>query len=153
MTEDGVQRAESHFGVDNLSDIDNTELMHHINQALKANRLMHRDKNYLVRDNQVMIVDEFTGRVMTGRRYSNGLHQAIEAKENVKVQNENKTLATITFQNYFRMYKKLSGMTATAKTEANEFLSIYGLDVVTVPTTKPMIREDMDDVVFKNNKI
>jgi len=149
LTDEGVQKAESFFAVENLGDIENTELSHHINQALKANTLMHRDKDYIVKDGQVIIVDEFTGRLMVGRRYSNGLHQAIEAKENVQVQHESKTLATITFQNYFRMYKKLSGMTATAKTEEEEFRGIYGLDVVTIPTNKPMIREDYNDVIMR----
>ena len=148
LTEEGVRKAEQAFHVDNLSDIDNTELNHHINQALKAHVLFKRDVDYVVQEGQVIIVDEFTGRLMIGRRYSEGLHQAIEAKEGVKVQNESKTLATITFQNYFRMYKKLSGMTGTAKTEEEEFQGIYGLDVVSIPTHKPMIRKDENDVVF-----
>ncbi|MBR5162395.1 MAG: preprotein translocase subunit SecA, partial [Schwartzia sp.] len=131
LTESGVRKAEAYFGVDNLTDPGNTELYHHILQALKANVMMRRDVDYVVKDGQVVIVDEFTGRLMVGRRYSDGLHQAIEAKEHVKVERESKTLATITFQNYFRMYKKLSGMTGTAKTEEEEFRGIYRLDVVT----------------------
>ena len=149
LTDDGVKKAEAHFGVENLGDIDNSELSHHINQALKARFLMHLDKDYIVKNGEVVIVDEFTGRLMVGRRYSDGLHQAIEAKEGVQVQKESKTLATITFQNYFRMYKKLSGMTATAKTEENEFRGIYGMDVVVVPTHKPMVRDDMNDAVYR----
>ena len=137
LTEEGVAKAEQYFAVDNLADPENTELSHHINQALKAHNLMKRDRDYVVKDGQVIIVDEFTGRLMLGRRYSDGLHQAVEAKENVSVQRESKTLATITFQNYFRMYSKLSGMTGTAKTEEDEFKSIYGLDVI--PTNMPMI--------------
>ena len=152
LTDDGVAKAESFFSVENLGDTENTELIHHIQQALKANVLMKRDRDYVVQNGQVVIVDEFTGRLMTGRRYSEGLHQAIEAKENVKVERESKTLATITFQNYFRMYKKLSGMTGTAKTEEAEFQGIYGLDVVVIPTTKPMIRKDENDVVYKTEK-
>ena len=148
LTEEGVAKAERAFSVENLSDPDNTELNHHINQALKANELFHRDKDYVVQDGQVIIVDEFTGRLMIGRRYSEGLHQAIEAKEGVKVERESKTLATITFQNYFRMYDKISGMTGTAKTEEEEFRGIYGLDVVTIPTHMPMIRKDENDVVY-----
>ncbi len=137
------------FGVENLSDPENMRLQHHINQALQANGCMIRDKQYLVQDGQVLIVDEFTGRVMPGRRYSDGLHQAIEAKEGVKVENESKTLATITFQNFFRLYNKLSGMTGTALTEEEEFQQIYKLDCVAVPTNKPVIREDMQDSVYK----
>lgn len=148
LTEQGVAKSERAFGVENLSDIENTELNHHINQALKANNLMKRDIDYVVKDGQVIIVDEFTGRLMMGRRYSDGLHQAIEAKENVKVERETRTLATITFQNYFRMYTKLSGMTGTAKTEEDEFQGIYSLDVVLIPTNKPMIRDDMNDVIY-----
>jgi len=148
LTEQGVAKCEKAFGVENLSDIENTELYHHINQALKANNLMKRDIDYVVKDGQVVIVDEFTGRLMVGRRYSEGLHQAIEAKENVKVERETRTLATITFQNYFRMYDKLSGMTGTAKTEEDEFQGIYNLDVVQIPTNKPMIRDDMNDVIY-----
>jgi preprotein translocase subunit SecA len=152
LTEDGVSKAEQYFAVDNLADPENSELSHHINQALKAHYLMKRDRDYVVKDDQVIIVDEFTGRLMLGRRYSDGLHQAIEAKENVRVQRESKTLATITFQNYFRMYSKLSGMTGTAKTEEDEFKSIYGLDVVVMPTNKPMIRTDFNDVIYLNVK-
>ena len=148
LTEQGVNKCEKAFGVQNLSDIENTELYHHINQALKANNLMKRDIDYVVKDGQVVIVDEFTGRLMVGRRYSEGLHQAIEAKENVKVERETRTLATITFQNYFRMYDKLSGMTGTAKTEEDEFQGIYKLDVGQIPTNKPMIRDDMNDMIY-----
>ncbi|MFA5676326.1 MAG: preprotein translocase subunit SecA [Christensenellales bacterium] len=148
LTERGIEKAEKAFGIENLSDIENTELNHHINQALKANSLMKRDTDYVVKDGQVIIVDEFTGRLMIGRRYSEGLHQAIEAKENVKVERETRTLATITFQNYFRMYEKLSGMTGTAKTEEDEFQGIYSLDVVQIPTNMPMIRDDCNDVVY-----
>ena len=152
LTEQGVRRAEQFFGVENLTDPENTELHHHILAALRANVLMKRDVDYVVKDGQVVIVDEFTGRLMTGRRYSDGLHQAIEAKEGVNVQRESKTLATITFQNYFRMYKKLSGMTGTAKTEEEEFQGIYKLDVVVIPTNKPMIRKDMNTVVYMTQK-
>ena len=152
LTESGVRKAEAYFGVDNLTDPGNTELYHHILQALKANVMMKRDVDYVVKDGQVIIVDEFTGRLMVGRRYSDGLHQAIEAKEHVKVERESKTLATITFQNYFRMYKKLSGMTGTAKTEEEEFRGIYKLDVVTIPTNRPMIRKDLNDSVYLTQK-
>jgi len=152
LTEDGVRKAEQFFGVENLTDSQNTELYHHILIALKANVMMKRDVDYVVKDGQVVIVDEFTGRLMVGRRYSDGLHQAIEAKERVKVERESKTLATITFQNFFRMYKKLSGMTGTAKTEEEEFRGIYSLDVVTIPTNRPMIRKDMNDAVYVNLK-
>jgi preprotein translocase subunit SecA len=148
LSDEGLKRAEQYFAVENLADPENTELSHHINQALKAHALMKRDRDYVVKEDQVIIVDEFTGRLMMGRRYSDGLHQAIEAKENVKVQRESKTLATITFQNYFRMYTKLAGMTGTAKTEEDEFKSIYGLDVVVIPTNKPMIRKDLNDVIY-----
>jgi preprotein translocase subunit SecA len=147
--EGGLLKAEKTFGIDNLADMENMELSHHLNQALRANFLMRRDKDYVVTNDQVIIVDEFTGRLMPGRRYSNGLHQAIEAKENVKVERESKTLATITFQNYFRMYKKLSGMTGTAKTEEEEFKSIYNMDVLCIPTNMPMIRDDLVDLVYK----
>ncbi|RQD71036.1 MAG: preprotein translocase subunit SecA [Tindallia sp. MSAO_Bac2] len=149
LTEEGVERAEKHFSVDNLSDPENMELSHHINQALKANALMKRDKDYVVKDGEVIIVDDFTGRLMFGRRYSDGLHQAIEAKEGIEVQRESKTLATITFQNYFRMYEKISGMTGTAKTEEEEFKAIYGMDVVEIPTNEPVIREDHPDAIYK----
>ena len=148
LTEQGVKKAERFFQVENLTDPENQELYHHILGALRAHKMMKRDVDYVVKDGQVVIVDEFTGRLMVGRRYSDGLHQAIEAKEGVKVERESKTLATITFQNYFRMYHKLSGMTGTAKTEEEEFNGIYKLDVVTIPTNRPMIREDMNDAVF-----
>ena len=148
LTEQGVEKSERAFNIENLSDIENTELNHHINQALKANNLMKRDIDYVVKDGQVIIVDEFTGRLMVGRRFSKGLHQAIEAKEHVSVKRESKTLATITFQNYFRMYSKLAGMTGTAKTEEDEFLGIYNLDVVEIPTNMPMIRIDNNDIIY-----
>lgn len=150
LTEDGVAKAERAFGIENLFDHQNVTINHHVTQALKARAIMKRDTDYVVQDDEVVIVDEFTGRLMTGRRYSEGLHQAIEAKEKLKVQNESMTLATITFQNYFRMYQKLAGMTGTAKTEEEEFKKIYGLDVVIVPTNRPMIRKDMADVVYKS---
>jgi len=150
LTDEGAQRVERAFNIDNLNDAENSELSHHIHCALRAHTLMRRDVDYVVQNGQVVIVDEFTGRLMVGRRYNEGLHQAIEAKEHVKVERESKTLATITFQNYFRMYKKLSGMTGTAKTEENEFKDIYALDVVEVPTNKPNIRKDLDDMVYKN---
>ena len=149
LTRSGVAKAEAHFKVENLMDSDNVTLLHHINQAIKARGVMQRDVDYVVKDGQVLIVDEFTGRIMFGRRYNEGLHQAIEAKENVKVERESKTLATITFQNFFRLYSKLSGMTGTAKTEEMEFNQIYRLDVVEIPTNKPVIREDKADVVYK----
>ena len=152
FTEEGARKAEAAFGVDNLSDPENNDLNHYLIQALKANALMKRDVDYVVQSGQVVIVDEFTGRLMVGRRYSDGLHQAIEAKEHVKVERESKTLATITFQNYFRMYKKLSGMTGTAKTEEGEFQGIYNLDVVQIPTNKPMIRKDLNDVIYRTKK-
>jgi len=149
LTALGVGKAEAHFQLENLSDIENTDINHHIQQALKAHALMHRDRDYIVQDNEVIIVDEFTGRFMIGRRFSDGLHQAIEAKEHVKVQNENKTLATITLQNYFRIYQKLAGMTGTAKTEEDEFRSIYNMDVLVIPTNRPMVRVDHNDVVYR----
>ena len=152
LTPKGQQRAEQYFHIDNLSDPENTTLMHHINQAIKARGVMQRDVDYVVRDGQIIIVDEFTGRLMFGRRYNEGLHQAIEAKEGVKVQNESKTLATITFQNFFRLYGKLSGMTGTALTEEEEFRSIYKLDVIEVPTNRPVIRKDNPDAVYKNER-
>lgn len=152
LTEDGVAKVEKHFGVENLSDISNMELSHHVNQALKAHNLMKRDIDYVVKDGEIIIVDDFTGRLMFGRRYSEGLHQAIEAKEGLEVQRESKTLATITFQNYFRMYDKLSGMTGTAKTEEEEFIAIYNMDVVEVPTNMPIIRDDMSDFVYKSER-
>ena len=151
LSEAGVRKAERWFGVENLSDIANNELLHHINAALRAHALMKRDVDYVVQNDEVVIVDEFTGRLMVGR-YSDGLHQAIEAKEHVKVQRESKTLATVTFQNYFRMYSKLSGMTGTAKTEEEEFKGIYKLDVVQIPTNRPMIRKDMNDLVYRTQK-
>ncbi len=149
LTQSGVKKAEQYFHVENLMDPDHVTLLHHINQAIKARGVMHRDVDYVVKDGQVIIVDEFTGRLMFGRRYNEGLHQAIEAKENVKVERESKTLATITFQNYFRLYQKLSGMTGTALTEEAEFQQIYHLDVVEIPTNKPMARIDHPDVVYK----
>ena len=148
LTEEGVTKAEKYFGIENLSDISALELNHHINNALRAHFIMKRDSNYIVKDDEVLIVDEFTGRLMQGRRYSDGLHQAIEAKEHVKIKNENKTLATITFQNYFKLYSKLSGMTGTAKTEEMEFNKIYNLDVVTIPTNRPVQRIDENDMIF-----
>ena len=152
LTQDGVKKAESYFNVENLMEMENSTLLHHINQAIKANGVMRRDIDYVVTDGQVKIVDEFTGRIMEGRRYNEGLHQAIEAKEGVKVEHESKTLATITFQNYFRLYKKLSGMTGTALTEAPEFSEIYKLDVVEIPTNKPLIRIDRPDVIFQTER-
>ncbi len=149
LTQSGVKKAEAYFKVENLMESDNVTLLHHINQAIKARGIMQRDVDYVVKDGQVLIVDEFTGRIMFGRRYNEGLHQAIEAKEGVKIERESKTLATITFQNFFRMYKKLSGMTGTAMTEETEFTQIYHLDVVEIPTNKPVVREDHPDVVFK----
>lgn len=152
LTEKGTAKAESYFGLENLADPNNMEIAHHINQALKARYIMKRDIDYVVKDGEVIIVDEFTGRLMYGRRYSEGLHQAIEAKEGLHVKSESKTLATITFQNYFRMYEKLAGMTGTAKTEEAEFTEIYGMDVVEIPTNKPVIRKDFPDVVYKNEE-
>ena len=150
LTARGIAKAERAFGLENLADIENSTLSHHINQALKAHGIMKRDIDYIVKDGEIIIVDEFTGRLMLGRRYSEGLHQAIEAKEHVDVQKENKTLATITFQNYFRLYNKLSGMTGTAATESEEFDAIYHLDIIEIPTNKPVIRRDNSDVVYKN---
>lgn len=150
LTEEGVAKGERAFGIENLFDHQNVNINHHITQALKARFIMKRDVDYVVQEEEVMIVDEFTGRIMTGRRYSDGLHQAIEAKEQLKVQNESMTLATITFQNYFRMYRKLAGMTGTAKTEEEELKKIYGLEVIIVPTNRPMIRKDLPDVVYKS---
>ncbi|MDI3534644.1 MAG: preprotein translocase subunit SecA [Thermosediminibacterales bacterium] len=152
LTEEGVAKAEKFLNIDNLYDQKYMETLHHLNQALKAHVLMKRDRDYVVKDGNVIIVDEFTGRLMFGRRYSDGLHQAIEAKEGVKVERESQTLATITFQNYFRMYKKLAGMTGTAATEEEEFQKIYGMDVVVIPTNKPMIRVDYPDVVYKTER-
>ncbi len=149
LTASGIKKSEQYFKIDNLSDQENYQINHHINNAMRAHGIMHLDQDYVVKDGEVIIVDDFTGRLMFGRRYSNGLHQAIEAKEGVKIENENKTLATVTFQNYFRMYKKLSGMTGTALTEENEFRAIYSLDVVCIPTNKPMVRIDQADAVYK----
>ena len=152
LTKSGVKKAEEFFGLENLMDMENSTIQHHINQAIKAHGTMHRDINYVVKDNEVLIVDEFTGRIMNGRRYSEGLHQAIEAKEGVEVKRESKTLATITYQNLFRMYEKLSGMTGTAMTEEQEFREIYGMDVIEIPTNKPVIRTDLPDVVYKTRR-
>ncbi len=150
LTQKGIKKAEEEFHLENFNDIENSTLVHHVNQALRAHGVMKRDIDYIVKDGEVLIVDEFTGRIMYGRRYNNGLHQAIEAKEGVKIADESKTLATITFQNYFRMYDKLSGMTGTAMTEEAEFEEIYNLDVIEIPTNKPMIRDDQNDVIYKN---
>ena len=150
ITDDGIVKAEKYFGIENYADSQNLELQHYVTQALKANYTMRADKDYMVKDNEIVIIDEFTGRLMEGRRYSDGLHQAIEAKEGVKIQRESKTLATITFQNYFRMYAKLSGMTGTALTEENEFREIYNLDVIVIPTNRPVQRIDKSDMVYKN---
>ena len=150
LTQKGIKKAEETFRLENFNDIENSTLVHHVNQALRAHGVMKKDIDYIVKDGEVLIVDEFTGRIMYGRRYNNGLHQAIEAKEGVKIADESKTLATITFQNYFRMYDKLSGMTGTAMTEEAEFEEIYNLDVVAIPTNKPMIRDDQNDVIYKN---
>ena len=152
LTQNGVKKAEEYFGLENLTDPDNLEIQHHVNQAIKANGVMKLDVDYVVKDDEVIIVDEFTGRLMYGRRFNEGLHQAIEAKEGVKVQSESKTLATITFQNYFRLYNKLSGMTGTGETESEEFQEIYKLDVVEIPTNKPVIRDDLPDSVFKTER-
>ncbi len=152
LTEEGIAKGEDLLSVDNLYDPANIEMLHHVNQALKAHTLFKRDTDYIVKNDQVVIVDEFTGRLMTGRRYSEGLHQALEAKENVKIENENQTLASITFQNYFRMYDKLSGMTGTAETEAPEFKKIYDLDVLVIPTHQPMVRKDFPDLIYKTQK-
>src|SRR3989475_3768852 len=155
LTEAGMERMEQTLKAadllksDSLYDVENVSTVHHVNQALRAHRLFQRDKDYIVRNGEVVIIDEFTGRMMPGRRYSEGLHQALEAKERVQVQPENQTLASITFQNYFRMYKKLAGMTGTAATEADEFLDIYGLEVLEVPTNMPMIRDDQHDEVYR----
>ena len=150
LTQKGIKKAEETFRLENFNDIENSTLVHHVNQALRAHGVMKKDIDYIVKDGEVLIVDEFTGRIMYGRRYNNGLHQAIEAKEGVKIADESKTLATITFQNYFRMYDKLSGMTGTAMTEEAEFEEIYNLDVISIPTNKPMIRQDQNDVIYKN---
>ena len=150
LTQKGIKKAEEYFKLDNFNDLENSEIVHNVNQALRAHGVMKKDIDYIVKDGEVLIVDEFTGRIMYGRRYNNGLHQAIEAKEHVKIADESKTLATITFQNYFRMYAKLSGMTGTAMTEESEFQEIYHLDVVSIPTNKPMIRKDLSDIIYKN---
>ena len=150
LTEIGTNKAQQYFGVDNLTDTDNTELLHHIHQALKAKGTMHKDIDYVIEDGEIIIVDEFTGRLMYGRRYSDGLHQAIEAKEGIEVRAESKTLATVTFQNFFRMYKKLAGMTGTAMTEESEFREIYNIDVVEIPTNKPVIRDDQNDAIYRS---
>ena len=152
LTQKGIKKAEQAFNLENFNDIENSTIVHHVNQALRAHGIMKKDIDYIVKDGEVLIVDEFTGRIMYGRRYNNGLHQAIEAKEGVKIADESKTLATITFQNYFRMYNKLSGMTGTAMTEEDEFEEIYNLDVVSIPTNKPMIRKDQNDAIYKNEK-
>ena len=152
LTKSGAKKAESYFSVDNINDPENSDVSHYINQAIKANSIMHRDIDYVVKDGEVIIVDEFTGRLMYGRRYNEGLHQAIEAKEGVKIANESKTLATITFQNFFRLYGKLSGMTGTAMTEDMEFRDIYNLDIVEIPTNKPLVRNDLPDVIYKTEK-
>ena len=152
LTQKGIKKAEEFFKLDNFNDLENSTLVHHVNQALRAHGVMKKDIDYIVKNGEVLIVDEFTGRIMYGRRYNNGLHQAIEAKEHVKIADESKTLATITFQNYFRMYNKLAGMTGTAMTEAAEFEEIYNLDVVSIPTNKPMIRKDENDVIYKTEK-
>ncbi|PBF40306.1 preprotein translocase subunit SecA [Clostridioides difficile] len=152
LTASGISKAESFFGITNLTDIKNIELYHHINQALRGHKLMEKDVDYVISNGEVMIVDEFTGRVMDGRRYTDGLHQAIEAKEGVEIKNESKTMATVTYQNFFRLYEKLSGMTGTAKTEEGEFESIYKLNVVQIPTNKPVIRADLHDKVFKTEE-
>jgi preprotein translocase subunit SecA len=148
LTEQGIEKAEENFGLENLYDLDNTALTHHLDQALRANFIMIRDIDYVVQEGKVLIVDQFTGRIMDGRRYSDGLHQAIEAKEAVEIEDETKTMATITFQNYFRMYKKLAGMTGTAKTEEEEFREIYNIEVIQIPTNRPVIREDHADLLY-----
>ena len=153
LTQKGIKKAESNFNLENFNDLENSTLVHHVNQALRAHGIMKKDIDYIVKDGEVLIVDEFTGRIMYGRRYNNGLHQAIEAKEHVKIADESKTLATITFQNLFRMYDKLSGMTGTAMTEEPEFKEIYNLDVVAIPTNKQMVREDQNDVIYKNEAV
>src|SRR5690606_18714900 len=152
LTEEGITKAERFFGVENLFDISHVTINHHINQALRANYIMQRDVDYVVQDGEIVIVDQFTGRLMKGRRYSDGLHQAIEAKEGVEIQNESMTMATITFQNYFRMYKKLAGMTGTAKTEEEEFRNIYNMNVSVIPTNRPVIRDNRPDLIFKTMK-
>ena len=152
LTEQGIRKGEQYFGTKNLFDLDNTALNHHLDNALRANYIMIRDKDYVVQDGEVLIVDQFTGRIMDGRRYSDGLHQAIEAKEHVEIEEETKTMANITYQNFFRMYKKLSGMTGTAKTEDEEFREIYNMEVISIPTNKPVIRDDRPDILYPNLK-
>jgi preprotein translocase subunit SecA len=152
LNESGVAKAEKFYNLENLGDINNIELNHYINNALKAHYIMHKDNNYIIKDGEIIIVDEFTGRLMEGRKYSNGLHQAIEAKEGLEVRDENKTLATITFQNFFRIYDKISGMTGTAKSEEAEFNKIYNIDVVQIPTNKPVRRADWTDVIYPTEK-
>ncbi|HAZ58602.1 MAG TPA: preprotein translocase subunit SecA, partial [Trichococcus sp.] len=152
LTDEGIEKAEKTFHLPNLYDVDNTRLVHHLDQALRANYIMLVDIDYVVEDGKVKIVDQFTGRIMEGRRYSDGLHQAIEAKENVEIENESKTMATITFQNYFRMYKKLSGMTGTAKTEEEEFREIYNMNVISIPTNRPIVRHDYPDLLYPSLK-
>jgi len=152
VNEKGFEKGESEFGVNNLYDMENSHLAHHLDQALKANHLFEKDKDYVLQNNEIIIIDEFTGRLSEGRRYSDGLHQALEAKEGVVVQEESQTLADITFQNYFRMYDKLSGMTGTAQTEATEFLEIYKLEVISIPTNVPVLRKDKNDLIFKSNR-
>ena len=153
LTQKGIKKAEEFFGLENYNDLDNTDIVHNVTQALKAHGVMKRDTDYIVKNGEVLIVDEFTGRIMYGRRYNDGLHQAIEAKEGVKIADDSKTLANITFQNYFRMYKKLSGMTGTAKTEEEEFQQIYNLDVIVIPTNEPVIRIDHNDIIYKNEAV
>ena len=153
LTLDGVAKVEKFFNIENLADPENLEIQHNIILALRAHYLMFKDKDYIVKDDEVLIVDEFTGRVMPGRRYSDGLHQAIEAKEKVKVNRESRTLATITFQNFFNKYKKKAGMTGTALTEEKEFRDIYGMDVITIPTNRPVQRIDHDDAVYKTRTL
>ena len=152
LTEQGVKKVEEYFHIDNLADPENLEIQHNIILALRANNLMFRDKDYVVKDDEVLIVDEFTGRIMPGRRYSDGLHQAIEAKEHVNVRRESRTLATVTFQNFFNKFTKKAGMTGTALTEEKEFRNIYGMDVIVIPTNRPVIRKDLDDAVYKTKK-
>ena len=152
LTEEGVEVAERFTGVDNLYDPANMDLLHCVEQSLKAHSLYHLDKQYIIKDGEVIIVDEFTGRVMPGRRWSDGLHQGVESKEGVKIEAENQTLATITLQNYFRMYIKLAGMTGTAETEASEFANIYKLDVAVMPTNQPMVRKDFSDVIYRTER-
>ncbi len=152
LTEQGVKKVEDFFHIENLADPENLEIDHNIILALRANNLMFRDKDYVVKDDEVLIVDEFTGRIMPGRRYSDGLHQAIEAKEHVKVRRESKTLATITFQNFFNKFRKKAGMTGTAQTEEKEFRNIYAMDVIVIPTNRPVIRVDHNDAVYKTKK-